>query len=229
MIDLNTKLGIVELEPNTYHLIFDCQRDLAHSMMRLQEYYEGPNPDIRGQHFTLEQFLHAYTSKDGVFDYTDSWCGFNVPGYVIERWYELFSTQGQLTVREQQMMDQLLPLRQGRTGRWYMIATTVDAEESTIKHELAHAKYHLYDDYKASCDQLVDQMPAVDRRRMTKILIKMGYAETVIYDEIQAYLSTNTTSMNTARFGVFSEKSRPSINGLRSSFRKWKVNHDQHA
>jgi hypothetical protein len=221
MIDLKINLEVTELEPDTYHLVFGCQRDLAHSMMRLQEHYEGPDPKIRDQYFTLEEFLQAYTLPSGVFDYTEKWCGFNVPGHVVERWHELFVAQGQLSIKEQQMMDTLLCQRSGKFGKWYMIATASGGDSNTIKHELAHSRYYLYDDYKASCDQLIDCMSAADRRRMTKVLIKMGYAETVINDEIQAYLSTGTKAMNLEMFGVFSEKSQPSIKELRALFRKW--------
>jgi hypothetical protein len=221
MIDLSIGLEITEPEANTYHLTFANQRDLAHSMMRLQEYYEGPDLSIQGQHFTLEQFLQAYTLPDGTFEYTNKWCGFNVPGEVVDGWYQLFTAAGPLLAKEQQMMDQLLERRRDPNVRWYLIATGDDGDSVTIRHELAHARYYLHEDYRDACDRLVEQMAAEDRRRMAKILIRMGYAEHVVSDEIQAYISTGTKRMLEEMFGEFSEKSQPSIKRLKSLYRKW--------
>jgi hypothetical protein len=220
MIDLTTDFQMSNPEPNVYHLRFSNQRDLTHTMMRLQEYYESPDPGIKGQHFTLEQFLHHYTNVDGYFDYTSKWAGFNVPGNIVDEWRVLFSTAGSLTAKESQMMSALDAMR--KVGQpWYLIATSGKNDTGTLRHELAHARYYLHNDYSTRCDDLIDRMFAKDRRYMRKVLLRMGYAETVINDEIQAYLSTGTKAMNLEMFGVLSDKSQASIKELRTLFRTW--------
>lgn len=217
LIKTDITFNILEPEPNTYHVLFRNQRDLAHSMMRIQEYYEGASELVRGQHFTLEEFLHHFTDKDGTFTYTYIWAGFNVPGHVVEDWRELFSSRSGLTHKEQQMLDAIDSHRKN-DGPWYLIASAGRSNSRTSRHELAHARYYLDPAYKSACDELTASMAPKDRRRMSKRLLEMGYCEAVIADEIQAYLSTDTPAANTNRFGEFDDLSLRAMKRLRKLF-----------
>lgn len=219
MVNTDIDITVDQLEPDTYQLVFKNQRDLAQSMMRLQEYYEGASDEIRGQYFTLEQFLHHFTDTNGQFNYTHTWSGFNVPGAVVERWYRLFRERDGLTHKEQQLMATLIQARGGAHENWYLIAAT-DGARQTIKHELAHARYYLKEDYRTKCDELTAQLPSKDRKMMRQMLIKMGYADEVIPDEIQAYLATSTRSDLDRWFKPFSEDSAAIIKQFRQLFKE---------
>ena len=77
-------------------------------------------------------------------------------------------------------------------------------KKEVVDHELAHAFYTLYPKYKASCAKLLTAMELNDedwliRKCVHDNLIKMGYHESVIEDEMQAYFSTGDG------FGIRSE------------------------
>lgn len=218
MIDTAVTIAVTEIEPRTYHLVFDNQRDLAQTLMRLQEYYEGPNDSIRGHYFTLEEFLHQYTDAQGRFGYTTDWGGFNVPGHVVEAWRTLFSERDGLTHKERQMMQVLDEARAGSSDPWYMIATG-QGDLRTIRHELAHARYYLNHSYREGCDALLAELHPRDRRHMGRRLIRMGYTPAVESDEIQAYLSTSTAKELGKWFDEFHESSLPVLRRFRKHFK----------
>jgi len=223
MISTETKFQILIPEPNMYHVVFDNQRDLAMSMMRLQEYYEGPCDEIRGNYFTLEQFMHYFTDERGEFGYTHQWSGFNVPGHIVEEWLELFTRDAVLMSKEQQMHAALSALRANPTDKWYLIATTGKLDSRTVKHEIAHARYYLSDSYRAACDQLVNSMDAADRKMMTDTLLDMGYNAVVIQDEIQAYLSTSSRGELDIWFDEISASTRTVSRKLRKLYKEYRA------
>jgi hypothetical protein len=47
-------------------------------------------------------------------------------------------------------------------------------------------------EYMKSADEIVSSIDIEDYKTFKRNLIEMGYTEEVIYDEIQAYLSTNS-------------------------------------
>lgn len=218
---ISTKVSFKLLTPmeDVYHLRYANQRDLTQSMMRLQEYYEGVSKDIRGRYFTLEQFLHQFTDADGGFYYTQIWGGFNVPGEVVERWAALFKPKDGLTDKENQLLDAIMRRRKGKSGKWYLIATSGERDQRTLNHELAHARYYLDSDYRSRCDALTAEMPKRSRKRMEKVLLKMGYNTEVLPDEIQAYLSTSTPKDLSDRFGFKDDNCKQIIKAMKANFR----------
>lgn len=220
MIKTDIEIRVVKPEDGVYHLVFANQRDLAQSMMRLQEYYEGPSNEIRGQYFSLEQFLHHYTHDNGQFSYTDVWGGFNVPGDIADEWHEMFSIRG-LTHKEKQMIDAAIKAR-GAEKRWYLIATAEGGDGSTIDHEIAHARYYLRKDYREAVDDIIEDMHPQDRENMEVGLTSMGYCKEVLPDEIQAYLITSGKKDLQLRFGKFHRRTKAVIKALRTYSKEFK-------
>jgi hypothetical protein len=220
MINTEIKFEIIIPEPNVYHVVFDNQRDLAMSMMRLQEYYEGPCDEIRGNYFTLEQFMHYFTDDRGEFGYTHQWSGFNVPGHIVEEWLELFTRDVPLLSKEQQMHVAVSALRSGSASKWYLIATTGKLDSRTVKHEIAHARYYLSEDYRAACDQLMVNITTADLKMLTDTLLRMGYNPVVITDEIQAYLGTSSRGELDIWFDEMSSSTKTVARKLRKLFKE---------
>lgn len=216
---------ITEIEPRVFHVEFDNQRDLAHTMMRLQEYYEGADDAIRGQYFTLEEFYHHFTKEDGHFEYTNIWSGFNVPGHIVMNWFDLFYVKDRLTKKENQLITKLFELidPNDRAARWYLIATSKMNEYGyVVKHELAHARYYLSSEYRKECDTLVEKIDEVEREFMGNTLMHMGYTKHVIKDEIQAYMSTSKKPELRHWFGKLGPETMSLVDKFRKNFKSRK-------
>jgi hypothetical protein len=85
--------------------------------------------------------------------------------------------------------DQVIKdIHQQYKTKYYLIAA--DNDNETINHELCHAFFFLYKDYKAKANQLVKSLLHSVYKEIKKSLLELGYCNKVINDEIQAYLST---------------------------------------
>ena len=81
-------MRLKQVYPGLYFLKFPNQYELT--MIRLQEFYESPYKNIRGKHFTLEQYMDAYAKHKGNFTYCSDWNGFNIPSIVIQDFFIIF-------------------------------------------------------------------------------------------------------------------------------------------
>lgn len=213
------KLTITEIEPHTFYAQFENQCDLSHCLMRLQEYYESPNLAIRGKYFTLEEFFHANTSMDGKFDYTYNWIGYNVPGQIVNEWFELFSKSPEsLTNKESQFFSYFQNIITSH-NKWYLIATQRESDKRIINHEIAHARYYLNVNYLDAANKLLNEIPQDEYLRMFNSLKFMGYSDPFVADEIQAYLSTSNKTEIKHKFGILSLETYKIANKFRKLFK----------
>jgi len=166
----------------------ETQYELCATFLRLQEFYESPNPKFRNKYFELEDYMDWYAKENGNFTYTSDWGGFNVPGHIVDKFFSLYS--GKLFKKEQKLQD-LLHDYLFEDKKFYIIGVHGD-EAAALDHEYAHAYYHLYPKYKKTMYTLAGTMPVYFRSAFIDMLKKKGYCSQVMYDEIQAYLSTNT-------------------------------------
>jgi hypothetical protein len=87
----------------------------------------------------------------------------------------------------------------------YIIASHLEDDEEernkTIQHELAHAMYYLYPEYRERCKSLLKDIPKKERSVVAKELLEMGYCKEVFDDEMQAYFSTETISLKSDVLG----------------------------
>lgn len=176
-------------------LVFDTQKELTMTMGRVQEYYESANKNLYRQVFSLETFISEFTDDMGRFDYYESWVGFNVPGEIMDDFIAKFD----LTHREASLWNLL-----GRSfedmDRYYVIATKIN-DADTMDHELVHAIYYLNPEYQTAANQLIRQLDPTVKHGMGKVLLDMGYAVSVLDDEVNAYLSTSESDYLKDRFG----------------------------
>jgi len=179
------------------HLHYPTCYGLCASFMRLQEFYESDIPGIRGNFFTLEAFMDAYARRMGNFTYTVDWGGFNVPGRVFRAWRETFP-EATLLEKERTLaaaVESLLA-QEGGESEFYLIGSSDEASDlrDLVAHETAHALFALSPRYREAQTDLVkswrQEEPALWKRMSAKLL-KMGYVESVLEDEVQAYFATS--------------------------------------
>jgi hypothetical protein len=187
-------------------LTFDNQYDLTMSFIRMQEFYESPK--FKNKHFTLEEYMDWWAKDhNGIFDYTDKWSGFNISGKVICDWNGLYFDD--LRDKEYELMMLIRNnLGNNELEDVYVIATYETKEptktkEFVLKHELAHAFYYLYPEYKKQCNKMLKNMDKELYEDMSKHLISMGYHKSVIKDEMQAYLISYPEKYNLSQFNEY--------------------------
>ena len=71
---------IVEVRDRVFAVIMEDDYARPMTFLRVQEYYESPNPDFRGKHFNIWDYIEWYSrEKKDVFTYAFDWGGFNIP------------------------------------------------------------------------------------------------------------------------------------------------------
>ena len=197
------KIRITEIVPKVFQVAFDTQYDLCMTFVRLQEYYESP--EFKGKHFTLEEYMDWWSEHygHGSFDYPSRWSGFNVPGKVYYNWQDLFR---ELRPKEKILVEALNKriIKKGYDFHDVYVIGCYKGKrkKEVVRHELAHAMYALYPDYQESCDKLIAEFKEDDEGLDAygfahNSLIRMGYCDDVIEDEVQAYFSTNDNEFGT--------------------------------
>jgi len=171
------------------HFNFRSQKSLTKTMLRFQEFYESPY--FKGKYFNISEFKVWYKkeTKSKKFTYYEDWVGFNFPSYIVKN----FIKQGflkDLSKDEKYIIDVLSQLNQ----KYYVIGTYEKSDTNNTKsflHEMVHAMYYLNTEYRRKVNLAIkkEKDNIVD---MSKTLLNLGgYSEGVLYDEINAYVSTN--------------------------------------
>ena len=166
---------------NSVWISADSQEELGRTFIRFQEFYESPNPDFRGKIFTLGAVRQWYSVKYGADTYHHDWTGFNFPSRILLPFKQgLFDP---LTSEE----IELLNLFKYRHDNFYIMGAQNNA---TLRHELSHALYDSNEKYRNEIDSYIKK----NKRGLAKTrqyILDKGYAEEVINDEIQAYITDN--------------------------------------
>lgn len=165
--------------PNAY--------DLAMIFCRAQEFYESAFAEIKGHSFTMTHFQKIYSEKygKGSFTYPKDWKGFNVPDWSIREMYRKGIIDGNEYDRVfNEIVGSILE------KKFYLIGAQ-KKDKATEDHEICHAFFYLKAGYKQIVTDLISKMSESLYNRLSSHLNEMGYTETVVVDEIQAYAATN--------------------------------------
>ena len=178
---------IERINERIIHLNFRTQYDLTSTFVRLQEFYESPYEEIKGKYFTLETFMDKYAKEFGNYSYNTDWNGFNVPGNVVEEFYKLF---GWNMRSKEAKLKNILQEDINSIYKFYVIGTH-GIDDITLSHEIAHALFYLNENYKTEMLNCINNnIYQNEFNKFKKQLLKMGYCDEVLNDEVQAYLST---------------------------------------
>lgn len=187
---------VKELKPFIYGVSVLNKYDRSMLFCRYQEFYESPFKNIRGKNFTWEEFMKTYTQKNNLdcFTYTKDWSGYNIPSNVLEKANNVFYKKTDYDV----IMNNIYfycaidsqNKNNGTRHDWYLVGYGED--DDVLDHEIAHGLYFTNKEYKNKMNSLVLNMSNRPFNKIKNELIKMGYVndKKIIYDEIQAYMST---------------------------------------
>ena len=182
---------IEEVRPNVFAVIVKDHYHRAMLFLRVQEYYESPNPEFRGKNFSIWDYIEWYSRRNkDVFTYPFDWGGFNIP---LEVAYNCYDTLSDSYTPYDEVMEniihQIYELNNDDCNGYIIGAPSTD--DDTFEHEICHGLYATNKKYKELVDEVTIAIPLKEYQIFRKNLLDMGYNGIVIDDEIQAYLSTN--------------------------------------
>ncbi len=189
---------ITEVKDRIFAVVIPDSYERAMTFLRVQEFYESPNPDFRGKDFDIWDYILWYSCQnDGSFTYASDWSGFNIPLPVAWECYDgVSSMRDTWKSKWDEVMKNIVWAVQGRMFHKkhtrdmnaYIIGTE-DMQGDTFKHEVCHGLYYTNKEYKKAVDEITDSIDPEIRETLKNNLLEMGYTEGVVYDEIQAYLN----------------------------------------
>lgn len=191
MVDYKLK----KIIPGIYAVKIKDPYQRAMLFLRSQEFYESQFDQIRGTHFDFFEFMDIYRKwrKKDYFSYPEEWVGFNVPGHIVENCtnFVLDARNGiSSTPYDRVMRDIISSIRKEvKNSKFYLIGVN-KFESKLMDHELSHGLFYIDSQYQKDCLKLTKKIPRKIYKSLKKAIVKMGYGEEVVDDEIQAYLST---------------------------------------
>lgn len=177
------------IENNILYLEFENIKDECIMLFRPSEYYESPHKNINGKVFTFEDFLVSYVDKKGGLDYFSFWEAFNIPGHILTEFRERFID---LTSAENRLYN-IIDSNIDTTKPYYLISNVIGDREGYL-HELAHAIYYLYPEYKIEMDIAISEIPNTIMKKVLAGFRTIGYPmknKHIIADETQAWMATS--------------------------------------
>lgn len=183
---------VSEIHPQIFLVEADTQFEITSMFIRIQEFYESPYPNIYRSIFTLDQFMDTYVTErqSEKFTYFEDWAGFNIPGEIFREFFNLYIGNTHLSKKELFLYQNLLH-QIYKNKPFYVIGTyNYSEKELVIKHELAHAFWYLFHEYKQKMEKYINEIDPKIINRLTRKLYRLGYARNQIKDEIHAYLCT---------------------------------------
>lgn len=193
-----TYLNSIEL----YHIgdhIYVVKIKDSHSramvFMRAQEFYESSFEEIISKQFKSSRFVNLYKQHYGKqeFTYGSDWSGFNIPSEVLEEC--MFNVDpDDLNTYDKVMLSIIKTIKRIEPGKYYLLGVDKLAND-LLEHEFAHAMYYTLPEYKMSVNDLTSKCDQVVKLAMYKCITDYGYADHVLPDEMQAYMSTGLGSI----------------------------------
>ena len=199
---MKIKYKLNKIQDRIYHCVINDTYDLAMTFCRVQEFYESPFKQIRGKNFKILDFMKLYSQKRGecFFGYPIDWCGFNIPGPIIEDCYfgKIIEDSNYYdNVIEEihfKVISDIGEEHNQTCPKYYLIATEAE-DEDTLKHEICHALYYVHDEYKKKANSIVKKLSRECYDKLTLALTELGYTKKVFKDELQAYITTGISAL----------------------------------
>lgn len=200
-------MKMVEYAPSIWIVSDEKKETIANAFIRFQEYYE--NPVFKGKKgFTVQDIETWWASKDPTESYYSYWSGFNIPGWVMLDIVKS-STYYPLSTLELDLIALFEDIPSLELGKGVILGIGDDTDD-VFDHELAHAMFATDMYYKSQQIRNVYELPQDVYDSLFKDLLELGYHQSVVIDEIQAYLSTYIDSLPSV-FTCFQRKDMSQI------------------
>lgn len=173
--------------PNIYFLDFENRYDLAMTFLRVQEFYENPNPDFYRKTWPILDFMEWYAktqSQNNCFSYPYDWVGFNVPSFAIDF---VLNNVPDPNKYDKYLSDVVNAIKLDTSDKFYLIGSV---GYGAFNHEIAHGLYYTNPDYHHEMNNELSKLDESIKNDFLSKLSSMMYHESVLLDEAQAYLST---------------------------------------
>lgn len=181
--------------------------------LRSQEYYESAFEEIIGKQFKFSNYMDIYKQHYGKqeFTYGSDWSGFNIPSNILEEC--MFNVpEDEINNYDKIMLSIIHTIKESEGDHNYYLLGVDELSNSLLEHEFAHAMWYTLPEYKAEMSKLNDECDPVVKDMMYKCITEYGYADHVLPDEMQAYMSTGLgrkmTEMNIPNVEVWQQKYR---------------------
>lgn len=184
--------SIHEVMPRVYAVEVTDDYERGMLFLRAQEYYESTFLEFRGRAFDIFEYMNRYRKhwNKKTFTYPADWAGYNIPSESLESCLRELDEVHHTTSYDDHMANIHWYIRKHLPcGKFYLIG--IDSmSSSTMEHEFAHALFYTNPEYRKAMTDLISQMPAKIQEALKDRLMKDGYPEKVLVDEMHAYLST---------------------------------------
>lgn len=164
--------------------------------MRPQEFYESAFEEIIKKQFKTSRFMNMYKQHYGKqeFTYGDDWSGFNIPSDVLEDC--MFNIDSDdINTYDNVMLSIISDIKKAEGDNKYYLLGVDELDNDLLEHEFAHAMYYTLPEYKLAVNELTSKCDPVIKDAMYKCITEYGYADHVLPDEMQAYMSTGLGSV----------------------------------
>lgn len=163
--------------------------------MRPQEFYESSFEEIISKQFKVSNFVDIYKQHYGKkeFTYGSDWSGFNIPSTILEDC--MFNIPEDEINNWDKLMLSIINIIKEKEGEHnYYLLGVDELSNRLLEHEFAHAMYFTLPEYKDEMSKMNDECDPNVRDMMYKCITEYGYADHVLPDELQAYMSTGLGS-----------------------------------
>ena len=185
--------SLKELYPGVYLCTIKDMYDLTMTFCRVQEFYESPFKQIRNKKFSLIEFMKLYSKKNGSFTYAQDWGGFNVPGKVVAKLYEIGIDDYNEYDSVIEEIHNTINKEIQEKNNYYLIAA--DNNSKTVEHEVCHAFYTLNENYRKAINKVLKKLKNSVYKKASRALFDLGYGKSTLLDEFQAYFITDFASI----------------------------------
>lgn len=219
-LNMKPELDLFSSQMELYHcgdhiwaIKADERTTRALMFMRAQEYYESSFDEIIGKQFKVSRFVDIYKQHYGKqeFTYGSDWSGFNIPSTVLEEC--MFNIpEDEINNWDKLMLSVINTIKEYEDGHNYYLLGVDELNNSLLEHEFAHAMWFTLPEYKAEMSKMNDECDPIVKDMMYKCITEYGYADHVLPDEMQAYMSTGLgrkmEEMNIPDVGIWQQRYR---------------------
>lgn len=201
-----------------YYISFDELMELSSHFMRWQEIYESDDNRFYRKPFQLMDYLKFYSKKnENDFTYFNDWNGFNIKTNIVSEYFPKIKDINDHDLFMKQIVDYIK--RDNGGNDCYLIGSQTGKRE-VLKHEVAHGLFFTRHDYEEMMADLISALPKDVYKEASDIIKGMGYNESVVDDEIQAYFSTGICEAMKNSSTISSESTKHFSKSFREYCRK---------